>query len=151
MAEHYDQLVLFESTTFCPIPCMIQDKKVHGAQAHPLQPRMDAYWGSVWHYPLINPLSSDARITLSKFLHAQIGRPYDMRGALRSGGKVYSYLESLFRKSNDDSSLYCSEWCALAHRSIGLFRTRSASKWSPNALVRAEYEQETIDKRIRLK
>lgn len=151
MAEHMGKLVLFESTTLCPIPCMIQGKRVGGAQAHPLEDRIETYPGRVYHYPLMKSLNCAPAIDLSNFLHSQIGRPYDMLGAVHSGGKVFSYLESLFRKSNDASSLYCSEWCALAHHEIGLFRTRSASKWSPNALVRAEYEQEIIEKRIRLK
>jgi hypothetical protein len=150
ISEHQGQLMLFESTTFCNIPCSIQGIRVNGTQCHPLEDRMKGYFGSVWHYPLLWELSESQRAELSAFLHSQIARPYDLAGAFRSSGKIFSYIESLFSKSNDESSLYCSEWCALAHRKIGLFRTRSASKWSPNALVRAEFEQEIIGKRVRL-
>lgn len=150
LAHYQGELALYESTTLCPIACKAQGKVVNGTQVHLLPDRISHFYGRVYHYPLLRQLSIDSEIRLSTFLASEIGRPYDFIGAFRSSGKIYSYLESLFRDS-DDSTLYCSEWCAIAHREIGIFHTRNASKWSPNALVRAEFEQETIGGRVRLK
>jgi hypothetical protein len=132
-----ERLLLFESTMFSPMPCAIQGRKVDGVQAHPVWDAIAEYNGRIWHYSLrrkLRPLESQR---LMAFLLQHISKRYDAIGALRAGGVGFSWIESLLRKE-DLESLFCSELCAAAHRNIGLFDTGHASKWSPNAFVRAE-------------
>ena len=145
VADYKGELVLFESTTLCEQPCLVQGKLVSGAQAHNLTTRIDTYKGRTWHYPLIRPLPQKHSEKLSQHLLKDIGKPYDMLGAIRSGGWLFSKIESWFR-DEDLNNLFCSEWVANAHHHIDLFRTRSSSRWSPNSYVRETYRRGITNK-----
>jgi hypothetical protein len=150
IGEYKGELLLFESNTFDPSPCVIQGKQFAGTQAHRLDAQLRDYRGKVWHYPLVTPLYSHERKRLNNFLHDTIGVPYDKIGAFRSGGIGWSFVESLFR-SSDLSAIFCSEWCAAAHCEIGRFNTDNVSRWSPNKLVRTERRQSILGKSRRMK
>lgn len=135
VAEDTDELCLFESTTQCDEPCCITGQKISGTQAHHIGPRLQAYRGKVWHYPLAKPLRPWERKVLSRYLKSGLGRPYDTKGATRSGGKIWS---AIHRRLHPESlsALFCSEWVAASLNEIERFDTLSASEWSPNALIR---------------
>jgi len=133
---HYDcEPLLFESTTLCDLPCEIQKKCVRGVQAHVLEDRIKAYPGKIWRYPLLKPLRPLEDLRLSWFLTDNIGKDYDMIGAVRSGGLGFSWLESKLRPENLES-IFCSELCAAAYKQLDLLETDNASSWNPNRLIR---------------
>jgi hypothetical protein len=149
IGEHHGKIVLFESTTLSKLPCLVQGKVVSGAQVHDIADRLDSYRGRAWHYPLYRSLFPHERRALNQFLFAHVGRPYDAIGAFRSAGIGFSLVESMLRRA-DLGSLFCSEWCAAAHATIGLFPTGNVSRWNPNRLVRAEQRAGILKPRVAL-
>lgn len=151
VGDYKDGLVLFESTTLDPDPCLIQGKQVDGAQAHCLDSRIARYDGRVWHYPLYRSLYPAERQRLTEFLTSTVGMPYDKVGAFRAGGIGFSWLESKLHPVTSLNALFCSEWCAAAHTEVGLFRTDNIGGWSPNYFVRAERRQRILLPPVRMK
>jgi hypothetical protein len=142
--------IIYESTTYGRPPCLRQGKPVSGVQAHRLDDLMEATPGSkVWHYPLRRELYHHESDRLCWFLDRCIGLPYDLRGAIRSGGASFNLLQTVLRKENL-ASVFCSELVAAALVDIGVFQTKSASRWNPNKLVRALRRQGTIAEGRRL-
>ncbi|HUY37088.1 MAG TPA: hypothetical protein VMV69_30515 [Pirellulales bacterium] len=80
-------VLLFESTTLCELPCEVLQRKVHGTQAHEPSRRIDEYQGKVWRLRLAprETLTDSESARLSDFLVANLGTPYDYDGALISG------------------------------------------------------------------
>ncbi len=137
MGEHDGRLLLFESTTLTAEPCEITGKHNSGTQAHSLDYKLASYRGKMWHYPLYRALYEHESKRLTAFLESTLDLPYDTIGAIRAGGETFSWIESRLRKQ-DLHSLFCSEWCAAAHSTIGLFPTDNVSRWNPNRLTRTE-------------
>ncbi len=127
--------LLWESTTLGEEKCEIRDEVFAGTQAHGLFDTIANYDGKVYHYPLHRRLYAHEKERLTAFLTGTVGTPYDQIGAIRSGGFGYSIMESLFRKQNL-ASIFCSEWCAAALSTVGVFQTANASRWNPNRLIR---------------
>jgi hypothetical protein len=150
VGEYKGRTLLFESCLEDADPCEIKGKVFSGTQAHTIESRLTDYHGKIWHYPLYRSLYDFERKRLNRFLRDTTGIPYDEIGAFRAGGIGFSWLESLLREA-DLSSLFCSEWCAAAHSTIGIFQTDNASRWSPNKLVRHERRQEILLAPRRLK
>lgn len=149
VGEYQNEKVLFESTTLSELPCLMQGRVVSGAQVHRIEERLAGYAGRAWHYPLYRTLYTHERRRLNAFLYAHVGTPYDTIGAFRSAGIGYSLIESKLRRA-DLSSLFCSEWCAAAHATIGLFATGHVSRWNPNRFVRYERRAGILKRRVRL-
>lgn len=149
IGEYHGDPLLFESTTLSNVPCVVQGKLFDGVQAVHLEDRLCGYPGKVWHYPLHRPLYEHESYRLNAFLLSRIGTTYDPSGALRAGGKLWSWWKS-FLHEEDVSSLFCSELCAAAHTHIGLMRTGNVSRWSPNRLLRYERAQDIVTKPGRL-
>lgn len=150
MGEHNGRLLLFESTTLNSDPCEITRQPIAGSQAHYLDTRLRGYDGAIWHYPLYRSLYDHERKRLNEFLVSTIGLPYDTIGAFRSGGRTFSWIESMLFEQ-DLHALFCSEWCAAAHAQIGLLPTDSASKWNPNRFIRYQRRAGVLKKPERLK
>lgn len=150
IGPHDDQLLEFESDENPLLPCSIQGTIARGVQAHNIDEKIATYPGRVWHYPLSRELYDFEKQRLDLFLHGHIGDGYDQIGAVRAGGLGFSWLESCFHEENL-SSLFCSEYCAAAHREIGLFPTDNVGRWSPNRLVRKERHMGVLLKPRRLK
>jgi hypothetical protein len=129
------RLLLFESTTMDPLPCVITGEPFNGTQAHVLDDVVRDYGGKVYHYPLYRPLYPTENERLTIFLMETIHIPYDELGAMRSAGVGLSYVESLFRPQ-DLNKIFCSEWLAAALAVIGVFPSSNASRWNPNHLLR---------------
>jgi hypothetical protein len=149
MGEHEGELLIFESTTLSNIPCAIQGESIEGVQAVRLKDRVEKYDGKVFHYPLVDQLFGGGKRKLSQFLHDQIGKPYDLIGALRAGGKIWAWLEAQLREE-DLNFLFCSELVAASLRHIGRLETDSASRWNPNQLVRHGLKENILHKPRRL-
>ena len=138
IGEYDGELLCFGSTTLTDQPCHIQGKEVAGVQAHLIEDRVKAYSGKVWHYPLRN---HDFEITeLTDFLVGHLGAPYDYYGAYKSGGYLWSKLRGTFDEPSL-TSIFCSEFCAAAHKHLGIFRTRNESHWNPNSFCRKERKE----------
>lgn len=150
LGEVGGRLLLFESTTMAGAPCVIQGKEVSGTQAHWITPRVEAYRGKVWHYPLYRPLYRVEAARLTGFLLTYVGRDYDAIGAFRCGGIGWSWLESRLHPA-DLSSLFCSEYCAAAHARVGILQTDHVSRWNPNRLLRVERRRGILLRPSRLK
>lgn len=114
---------LFESTS---------EKGVH---SRPLRAAIGAYDGRVWAYTLIRPLYLHEYARMTNRLATFRGSDYDVRGALQSGGRVWSWVQAALR-GEDLTSLFCSEFGAEVLSYIGLFPTSNASRWNPNHFVR---------------
>ncbi len=150
VGEYRGREVLFESTTLCDLPCMIRGKLCDGVQAHPIRQRIADYNGKVWHYPLHRTLYVHERARLARFLLSHLGAPYDLAGAERAGLVVWSAVWSWLRPTHL-SSFFCSELCAAAHATAGLFPTGHAARWSPNKFCRAERRAGILCQPVRLK
>jgi len=149
LGEHDGELLLFESTTLSNIPCKIQDKRVEGVQAVYLKDRVAHYDGKVFHYPLVDPLTDDENQQLYDFLHEQIGKPYDLIGALRAGGKLVAWFESHLREA-DLNFLFCSELVASSLHKVNRLETHNVSSWNPNRLIRHGLKKNILHKPRRL-
>jgi len=144
------RLMLFESTQLDDLPCEIMGEVFLGTQAHQLEHVVNIYKGKVWHYPLYRALYPDEDSRLTEFLMGTIGTPYDKLGAIRTAGVGLSWIESLLHRDNLNS-IFCSEWCAAGHTTLGVLRTDNVSRWNPNRLVRVERRKEILRKPRRLK
>lgn len=135
VASPSGELVLFESTTLCDMPCLFQRRRVDGVQAHWLRQRIVAYPGKVWHYLIAKAPDGFERYTLYDWCRSRIGTPYDVTGALHARGLCCGWLIHRLLPENLQS-MFCSEFVPAALREIGRFDTLNASAWSPNALCR---------------
>jgi len=149
LGEHDGELLLFESTTLSNISCKIQNKTVEGVQAVRLEDRVEHYDGKVFHYPLVDPLTDDENQQLYDFLHEQIGKPYDLIGALRAGGSLWAWFESHLREA-DLNFLFCSELVASSLHKVDRLETHNVSSWSPNKLIRHGLKKKILQKARRL-
>lgn len=129
-------MLLYEATTLNNAPCVIQKKMFSGAQAQYPDVKIFTYPGRVWLYNLHRQLRPYQVNRLSNFLNSMVGTPYDMVGALRSGGHLFNWLESRLHTENLHR-IFCSEMTAAAYRDLGIFGTKNVSRWNPNKFVRA--------------
>lgn len=133
-------------------PCQIQRKRMAGFQAQLLTPYLREDHGKIWHYPLTRPLYEHEQRAAWMFLQAQIGKKYDLDGAIRSGGFIYALVNALLSGRNPDrlNSLFCSESAAGCHNRIGIFPTGNVSRWSPNKWLRRHRLRGTLNKPYRI-
>lgn len=143
------KLMIFESTEGLG-PCEITGEEIGGTQAHDLDFVLSQYGGAAWHYPLYRRLYRHEDIRLTCFLLETIGRQYDYGGAVRAGGFIVSATLGLFFPQ-DTGLLFCSEWAASAHQSVGVLQTSNTSSWSPAFLTRYERWKGILAKPRRLK
>ena len=146
IARYQGILRLFESTTLCPLPCIVQGKPVSGAQVHAILKRIRGYYGKVYHLKLKESCDSEL---LTKFLLKDVGKPYDMIGAGLSGGWFLRKIKHWLRPQ-DLNNLFCSEWCASALNAVDIFHTGNASVWNPNALYREMRRRGICHKKVTL-
>lgn len=106
-----------------------------GVVSSPVSEAVEKYNGRVWHYPLYRPLYLHEITRMSAHLSSMLDRPYDVPGAARSAGNVFSVIEAFFRRE-DLTTLFCSELAMAQLAHIGLFATGNASRWNPNHSVR---------------
>jgi hypothetical protein len=154
-----EEFALWESTSRCDLPCLLQGEPVSGVQCHTIRERIETYRGKVYHYPLSvfsrarldsawpwprvycyhYPLSvfSRARLfegELSEFLHEQVGKGYDAIEAFRSRQTALGWIERRLTRENHEA-LFCSELVAAAWKAAGLWYPPDW-RWNPNRLAR---------------
>lgn len=128
-------LLLYESTTFNRHPCVIKKKLFAGTQAQYPADKIFTYPGRVWLYRMQKPLRPTEVFLLQCYLNSTVGIPYDMIGAVRSGGHLFNWLESKLHSENL-AHIFCSEWCVAAYDNIERFDTDNRAKWNPNKFIR---------------
>lgn len=134
IAELNGQLVLFESTTLCKTPCLIQGKCVSGVQAQNIEDRVKQYrGGSVKYYPLHSHLNlNETESTkMSNFLISQIGKEYDKKAAVLSASHILKYFPN-----PDLDTIFCSALVARALMISGRMPWANPETYSPASLLR---------------
>lgn len=140
--------LLCESTSECDDPCVIKRRRVSGVQFHEMRTRILRYPGTVWHYPLANPLSLKESRMLTGHCLEHAGDAYDWLGAFNAR---HTMLAELIRglKGEDLTRVFCTEWVADNLRLIGRLDTTNASAWSPRKLSRHVLRNVICQKPIR--
>lgn len=119
--------------------CYFQQKQTSGLQAHTLSGLVEYVRPSgtkIWCYNPRAPLYRHEEIRLENWLRRRVGSPYDLGGALGSGGGLLHQLLSFLVRGENLTTLFCSETCAAALTNAGRLQTRSASHWNPMRLCR---------------
>lgn len=137
LCDYKGELLIFQSTTLCSMPCHIQGKAVSGTQAQEIGDFVASEHARIYHYPLSRFLYTHEKVRLRSGLLEDIGKPYDMVGAFHAGGYLFGEVCALLTHQCR-ATIFCSEWCAEQHSAIGVFPTGNYSRWNPNSLVRAE-------------
>lgn len=133
----YDtELVLIESTTLCPRPCIERGVHINGVQAQWPRQRIEDYNGRAELYRLAEhwTLNEDEQDLLFELADEFLGKPYDYRGALWSGTRVLKYLPRM--PYSDLGSLFCSELIATCVQRLGRLCVTNAGYFNPASLVR---------------
>lgn len=155
--------LVFEANEDVPWQCAVTHKKHDGVQAHSLDLLCKRYKGKIWYYECNIPskiwllrqskkclVAGDVKGSLYEACVEKLGVPYDWAGAKRSGGELWSWLQSIFRQE-DTSSFFCSEFVVTMLREFGIFDTDNVSKWSPNGLMRELVREGIYKPALRLK
>lgn len=127
------ELVLFESTTLCPVKDLATGEFVDGVQANRLSDRLATYPGKVVAYHLHEDISLDALsdIRLMRFLDSQLGKNYDYTAAALSA----SHLLKLRWNTPDLDTIFCSALVARALMIINRCNWSNPEWYSPAALI----------------
>lgn len=137
ISELHGRPLLYESKGMGEMPCDRSGRLVNGVQAHFLDDWLDNIGNSanVWHYSLRSELYEDEKERLLYYLDTKVGAPYDMSGAVKSGGVLVRAITRHFCPENTQA-LFCSELVVDALVHIGRFYTDNVSGWSPNRAAR---------------
>lgn len=137
IAYHNGSPTLFESTTLCPIPCLVTGKQTDGVQAHYPADRIANYPGRVERLELtpVWRMSSQQADELHQILMHLIGTPYSMNLAILSGTRLLKW--SRFLPYADDASVFCSEMVAAVLMRLGRLCVSNPEKFNPANLVRS--------------
>ena len=130
-------MLLFESTTLCDEPCVLTGKHTSGVQAHEPLSRIASYPGDVALLRLtpawrLHPREVDL---LHDWLMRVASEPYDLRGALASGTRLFKWTALM--PYPDLESLFCSELCAAALMRLQRLPLSHPGLYNPASLVRA--------------
>jgi hypothetical protein len=112
------QVLVWESTTLCDLPCEIMKRKVRGVQAHIPRQRLSRYDGAAWRLRLATreALTEQDSLRLSDFVMSEIGRPYDYEGAMISATWRLRLCRTLYPTLD---KLFCSFFVLAALKDIG--------------------------------
>jgi hypothetical protein len=135
-ALYQGQMLLFESTTWCDLPCAIGQRSVQGPQAHPPAQRVEAYRGAVWRLRLDPRRRLNVREShrLTDFLVEKLGEPYDYAAAALAGTLRLRLLR-VFQE--DLTRLFCSQYAMAALKDIGrVDQNLNAGAYSPARMAR---------------
>jgi hypothetical protein len=129
-------MLLFESTTLCDEPCALTGKRISGVQAHEPKSRIAGYPGDAALVRLMPAwrLSRREVELLHHWLMHVASEPYDLRGALISGTRLFKWTALM--PYPDLGSLFCSELCAAALMRLHRLPLSNASLYNPASLVR---------------
>lgn len=137
VSDHDDfSAVLYESTTLANEPDLLTDRNISGVQAHLPMTRVREYPGQVYRCRLTKGwrLSPGERWFLRDWLQQFHGEPYDLRGALLSGTRLFKWTAMM--PYPDLESLFCSELCAAALMRIAFLPSDNPTRFTPASLLR---------------
>ena len=150
-----DEVVMFESTQACKLPCLIVGKRVDGVQCHPVIDRMLDYGeGEFFVYPLTHPLSDEENRKLFAYCiaKAKAGVPYDYFGAFRSRLLGLGWLERwLFPREENLEAEFCSGFVGDVERELGRYDSGNVENWAPSPFTRDMRRQGSCGKGERVK
>lgn len=133
------RLLWVESTTFCPTPCLMQERRVKGVQVQRIEDRIGQYRATGGRVDLyrLSPLweldrEEQFRLTMAMLSHVGLG--YDLRGAIRSGTRLYARLP-IFPPACLES-LFCSELLAAVLMRLGRLNHANPTRYNPARLLR---------------
>lgn len=142
VCEYQGEHLWVESTTLASRPCLIQGKRVDGAQAHRTADRIEDYvagggFVDIYRLTPINSLSNSERHLLSRILIEHFVRsalPYDLQGAALSGTRLFQ-RSRLFPSANLDR-LFCSELVAAVLMRLNRLNHANPARYHPARLLR---------------
>lgn len=142
MCEHHGRNVWVESTTLCPTPCLIQGKRVTGAQVHRPEDRIQDYvrnGGRVDLYrltPINRLLPEESRLLTTILIEQFIRNPsdYDLVGAILSGTKFLQATR--FFSIADLNETFCSELVSAVMMRLNRMNHANPAKFHPAHLMR---------------
>ncbi|MFV0446747.1 MAG: hypothetical protein ACK5Q5_24505 [Planctomycetaceae bacterium] len=150
MAEQTGEPLWIESTTQSSRPCRIHGRIIAGVQAHTPADRINDYvlsGGRIDIYRLVEIESLSrtesqllSRILFDHFLRTPI--PYDIRGALLSGTRVFQLTRMLPRA--DLQQLFCSELVAAVLMRLGRLPRENPTRFNPARLIRTLVRHGTV-------
>ncbi len=137
-----DSVCWGESTTLCPRPCLIRGEPVSGAQCHIPADRIADYVDAGGHVdiyrltPIFRLVPDESRLLTRLFMNEFLDQPvrYDLKGALRSGTRLYQ-ISSFFPGANLDE-LFCSELVAAFAMRLNRMNQGNPSRYHPARLLR---------------
>lgn len=141
IANYGGRPTLFESTTLTNLQCVVRGRTIEGVQGHYVWDRIRSYDGHCRRVP-ISPawrFSREESSLLSWALTQHwIGRPYNLKGALLSGTRVFKWTR--FMPYPDSGSLFCSELAAAILMRFGRFPLDNPTRYHPASLIRRARE-----------
>lgn len=139
---------LFESTTLCDLPCLIQSRKIKGVQCHSVTERVEKYAGKVWQMRPAEPLSGWQRQKLADWCRDQVGSTYDFDSLLVTG----TILRRLTFIRPRPHATICSRYVMQALRAASIVNGEWApSEWTPAKIARRLPHDELYSWPVRLK
>jgi len=151
----FGRMLLYESTSAERPPCFFAGvgARPAGVGARSLETIQEFYaetGTNLWYYPLRSPLYEHEISRLDQWLRNKVGQPYDMDGAIHSGGGLIFRTLSILLRGEDLASFFCSEMCIGGLVHVGRVQTNNVSKWNPNRSVRYLVKAGVCDKPTRI-
>jgi len=148
VAEYDGQACIFESTSLCDLPCLIQGRPVKGVQCHPAGERVEKYAGKAWQMRPAEPPSGWQRQKLADWCRDQIGSTYDFDSLLVTG----TILRRLTFIRPRPHATICSRYVMQALRAASIVNGEWApSEWTPAKIARRLPHDELYSWPVRVK
>lgn len=126
-------LVVWESTGLCDLPCLIHGDKRLGVQAHGIEERIADYRGTIWHMPLRHKLDAAQVVLLSDFLQHHRDDSYDAINAFRARRTPLSWIERRLTHEGQHA-VFCSEFAAAGLQAADVWQPPDC-RMNPNRLT----------------
>jgi hypothetical protein len=143
------RLVVYESTSQSPRPCLISGEIVSGVQCHELDEVLGDHGGG-WHFPLTAPLDDFEGEVISGWCVDRLGSPYDFSDAIAARSAGLGWLRNAVARwcgcASDDAEWICSDLVASALHRGNRYPERRGHV-SPSGLIRELRWNDTIQSR----
>jgi hypothetical protein len=150
----WDRTLVFGSTTLSKVPCVIRGERIKGSQAHDVVRVITDYPGRIWVMQPKEALTRQEKRRLVEYLLAQLGKPYDRRGAALAGTRWVKWMPGFRTWAADRTRLYCVEKVEAALEA-SLFGRRlpplDPGRDSPKTMVRKLVKSGLYEKPQRVK
>lgn len=138
------RIVILESTTLTPEPCLVQLKRVSGVQFHDPIRYAARYPGTVYQLRIRAPLTQSEIATLETYaLKFALGSGYDLNGAIQARPlnflrwPFFRWLSGIADLAAVDAELFCSELVTEALQIAGVWpHSLKPHRMTPASVVR---------------